>query len=265
MGYHIRTLVLKFLLLYCKPLIEYGRLYIGLSPLYHIDKGKKTWTYHIDKDDFNKYVRDQFYKNNKIQHGSDKKDFSRTELLSLIINNRDYKSYMDTIATNNAIHPILLEDILINRKESFNKIKNFIEKKYPYLHVYMKNNNILIDGIAFDATQAIVLNNFLLSSCSILTSFLDKSEKRYYINGKLVGLYEILDIYTQSEPKNIERAKGIGALNSYELGYSTLDPKNRKLLRYTTTDIIKEIETMRKINDDKFTLIKDLDLSQYDF
>lgn len=264
-GYHIRTLVLKFLLLYCRPLIEYGRLYIGLSPLYHIDKGKKTWTYYIDKDDFNKYVRDQFYKNNKIQHISNKKDFNKSELLSLIINNRDYKSYMDTISTNNAIHPILLEDILIVRNESFNKIKKFIENKYPYLKVYMKNNTVLIDGIAFDATQAVVLNDFLISSCNILTSFLDNSEKRYIINGNTVGLYEMLDIYTQSEPKNIERAKGIGALNPYELGYSTLDPKNRKLLRYTTTDIIQELETMRKVNDDKFTLIKDLDLSQYEF
>lgn len=252
-------------MLYCKPLIEYGRLYIGISPLYHIDKGKKTWTYHIDKDDFNKYVRDQFYKNNKIQHGTTKKEFTKTELLSLIINNRDYKSHMDTISTNNAIHPILLEDVLINRKEPFAKIKKFIEKKYPYLHVSTKNGVIIIDGIAFDATQAIVLNDFLISSCLIVTTFLDKSEKRYIINGNVVGLYEILDIYTQSEPKNIERAKGIGALNPYELGYSTLDPKNRKLLRYTTTDIIQELETMRKINDDKFTLIKDLDLSQYDF
>lgn len=172
---------------------------------------------------------------------------------------------MDTIATNNAIHPILLEDILVSSNLSYSKFKNAIENSYTYLNVYMKNNITIIEGVAFDTTQAIVLNKFLFDSCNILLSFLKNSESKYIINGKVVGLYELLNIYTQSEPKNIERAKGIGALDPYELSYSTLDPKNRKLLRYTTTDIVKELETMRKVNDDKFTLIKDLDLSQYEF
>lgn len=265
MGLHIRTLVLKFLLLYCRPLIEHGRVYISLSPLYHIDKGKKTWSYFIDKDDFNKYVGDQFYKNNKIQHIKTKKDFTKSELLNLIINNKDYKMYMDTIATNNAIHPILLEDILVRCNLTHSKFKNAIESAYPYLHVYMKNNVTVIDGVCFDMTQSIVLNKFLFDSCNILLSYLKNAETKYIVNGKIIGLYELLNLYTQSEPKNIERAKGIGALDPYELGQSTLDPKNRKLLRYTTTDIVKELEMMRKVNDDKFTLIKDLDLSQYEF
>ena len=63
----------------------------------------------------------------------------------------------------------------------------------------------------------------------------------------------------------MERAKGLGALDAREIGISTLAVENRKLLRYTVTDINKEIEAMRKANDDKFSLIKDIDISQYEF
>ena len=58
MGLHIRTLIARFLMVYCQPLVEDGRLYIGLSPLYNVDKGKKSWSYFIDRDDFVKYVFD---------------------------------------------------------------------------------------------------------------------------------------------------------------------------------------------------------------
>ena len=85
------------------------------------------------------------------------------------------------------------------------------------------------------------------------------------MNGKKVGLYEILSTFRRSEPKNMERAKGLGALNAREIGISALSADNRKLLRYTTTDIMKEIENMRRSNDDKFSLIKGIDISQYEF
>ena len=54
-------------------------------------------------------------------------------------------------------------------------------------------------------------------------------------------------------------------MNAKEIGISTLSPDNRILLRYTTEDIDKEIEEMRKVNDDKYTLIKDIDISTYEF
>jgi DNA gyrase/topoisomerase IV subunit B len=151
------------------------------------------------------------------------------------------------------------------RNESFNKIKSFIEKKYQYLKVIKRDNGFVVEGLAFDRTCSVVVNKYLLDTCQNIIHFLDRSEKRYIINNRLVGLYEILDLYAESEPKNIERAKGLGALSPYELGKSTLDPDNRKLLRYTVEDIVKEIEEMRKINDDKYSLIKDLDLSQFEF
>lgn len=271
-GFHIRTLILKFLLTYCRPLIEEGRVYAVLSPLYHVDKGTKKWKYFIDKDDFTQYVRDEFVKANKVVHQKTKKEFTKSEISSLIINNNNYDFYMERIANNYMIDPILLEDLLLLRNEAFNKFNDFkklISKKYKYLKIERKGDavllNGLVNGINGDREHTIIFNEQLINACSILLGYLDKSEKRYLLNGHKIGLYQLISTFRKSEPKNIERAKGLGSLNDIEIGVSTLNPQNRKLLRYTTEDITREIEEMRKVNDDKFTLIKDVDISQYEF
>ena len=129
----------------------------------------------------------------------------------------------------------------------------------------MVNNAIVLDGMVNDLQQTIVLTDEFRSTWTVLFPFIDRSEKRYLMNGKKVGLYEIIKQFRASEPKNIERSKGLGGMNAKEIGISTLDPNNRILLRYTTEDIDREIEEMRRVNDDKYSLIKDIDISQYEF
>lgn len=265
LGFHIRILVLKFLLLYCRPLVEAGRVYCAISPLYHINKKKPNWKYFTDKEEFLKYVRDEFCKNYSISNARTGEKLNKTKVLSLVYNNSRYIDILEPIATTYAIHPVLLEDILIARSFEFKKFKKAIESKYRFMNVYQRNKITIIEGQMADKSHTIVLNQELSNACAPLLPFIDSSDKRYIMNGKKVGLYEIIRTFRDSEPKNIERAKGLGAMNSLEIGISTLSPENRKLLRYTTEDISKEIEEMRKINDDKFTLIKDIDISQYEF
>ena len=264
-GYHIATLIIKFLAVYCRPLIEAGRVYRCLSPLYHVDKGKKSWKYFIDKNDFIHYVRDEFIKKFEIKHYKTKEKFSKQQIQNLIITNDRYDDILDPIATTYAIDPVLLEDLIILRNQPYKKFKSMLEGKYRYLKVNMVNNAIVLDGMVNDLQQTIVLTDEFRSTWTVLFPFIDRSEKRYLMNGKKVGLYEIIKQFRASEPKNIERSKGLGGMNAKEIGISTLDPNNRILLRYTTEDIDREIEEMRRVNDDKYSLIKDIDISQYEF
>lgn len=252
-------------MLYCRPLVEAGRVYAAISPLYHVNKGKKNWTYFVDKKAFLTYVQDQFLKNNIILNTKTQKPYSRSQLQSLIINNDPYKDLLDHIADTYAIYPVLLEDILMIRNYDFKKFKKFVEDKYRFVKVSLKGKLRFIEGLVNEKSHAILLHDQLLQACAPLLPYIDSSDKRYTLNDKPVGLYELLKIFRDSEPKNIERTKGLGSMDAREIGESTLNPKNRTLLRYTVSDIDKEIEEMRRINDDKFMLIKDVDISEYEF
>ena len=232
-----------------------------------MNKGKKNWTYYTDFDDFTRYVRDEFFKAHKLLHVNRRTPFTKADLTSLIVANNNYDAVVDTIATNNSIFQVLLEDImiLVLKKAKFQEYKKVIEKKYPYLKVTQQKGTIVFDGIANDVSHLFVLNQNLIHACQPILSYLSKSEKQYIIDGHKIGLYELIKFYRESEPKNIERAKGLGSLKDFEIGRSTLDPGHRKLIRYTVKDIEEEIEDIRRVNDDQYTLIKDLDISQYEF
>ncbi|MFX1250144.1 MAG: DNA topoisomerase (ATP-hydrolyzing) subunit B [Promethearchaeota archaeon] len=49
-GAHIKTLLLTFFFRYMKPLIEAGHLYIAVSPLYRVEKGKKRYYAYTDQE-----------------------------------------------------------------------------------------------------------------------------------------------------------------------------------------------------------------------
>lgn len=229
-----------------------------------MNKGKKNWQYFTDKNDFLAYVQEQFTKNYTVLD-LNKKPYSKSKLHTLIMKNQTYLDMLKKIADTYAIYPVLLEDILMIRNYDFKKFKKFIEGKYRFVKVYEQNKVRIIDGLVDEKSHKVIMSNLLMNACLPLLPFIDSNDMRYYVNGKKSGLYELLKLFQDSEPKNIERAKGLGSLNALEIGVSTLDPKNRKLLRYTCKDINKEIEEMRKVNDDKFTLIKSVDISQYEF
>ena len=254
--------------MYCRPLIEAGRVYAGLSPLYHIDLGTKNWKYFIDMDAVIDYVRKDFLKNHEICHERTKKKFTNSEFVSFVDKFKNYDKLMEHIAFNKAINPILLEDIIILRNESFKKFKQTLNKKYPYLEVSQKKGVTVLNGLVDNGEsgiQSVVITQQFMNDISPLIPYVDASEKRYLVNRKRTGLYELTHELRNSEPKNMDRAKGLGEINARELGISTLDPAHRKLLRYTTQDINKEIEMMRKVNDDKYSLLKGVDISQYEF
>ena len=246
-------------------MVKAGTVYICLSLIYIVKKKKRTVKYFIDKMEFIRYVRDQFCKSTTILHESSKKQFTKDEIQKLIYSNDNYDVLLNTIASNFSVDPILLEDIVILRNKPFNDIKKCIQNKYKDMRVRKENGLVIMEGIIRDLYQIVVLNPQFVEAFSPLIPFIDRSEKRYIMNGNKVGLYEIINSFRESEPKNIERAKGLGELNSSELGESTLNPINRRLLRYTCEDIEREIEEMRKLDSDKFNLIKDIDISVYQF
>lgn len=257
-GAHIRTLVLRFLAMYCRPLVEAGMVYASLPPLYAIPQhGKTKYKFFTDKIDFIKYIQKEFSQSNEIK-SIDNKVMSQKDITRLLFNNTDYTMELERIAYTYAIDPFLLECILANRKLSFNKFKVCIQKKYRFLECNKTNNTIILKGVANEKFHEVFINDTLLSECKKAIQYIENSNIEYILNGQVVSLYTIMCTFNKFMPPKLERFKGLGEMDPEMLGPSTLRPDgDRLLVQYTFDDFEKELAEMRYINSNKDLLLKD--------
>lgn len=109
-GAHIKTLLLRFFLIYMPELIAAGKVYGAVPPLFGIKHGNNT-KYFTTKLDFTKYVQSLFAKTHDIADVKGRK-LSNSEITTLFFGNIDYKDKMDFVANTFAIDPDLLEFVL---------------------------------------------------------------------------------------------------------------------------------------------------------
>ena len=253
-GAHIRTLLLRFLAMYCKPLVMAGRVYAALPPLYGIPE-KKGYRFFTDKLDFIKFIQKEFSKAYTIANMKNKV-FAPKDVTSLLYNNSDYVMELDKVANTYAIDPFLLEDIVINRRMSYAKFKNAIQKKYRFLEVNQSGSTSIITGVANEKYHEVFVNDHLYTACKEVIPFVDCSEHEYLLNNQTVSLYGVMKEFNNFMPPRLARFKGLGEMNPSMLGVSTLRPDgDRLLVQYTFENFEKELEEMRYINSNKAMLL----------
>ena len=71
-GNHIKALLLRFFILYMPQLIEAGKVYAALPPLYGIKLGKDKYIYLRDRMEYVKYIQKEFSKNHKVSKADNK-------------------------------------------------------------------------------------------------------------------------------------------------------------------------------------------------
>lgn len=255
-GAHIRTLWLRFFLMYCAPLVKAGRVFAALPPLYAIPE-KKGYRYFGDKLEFIKYIQKEFSKSCTIQ--DIKGNVLKTnEVTRLLYSNEEYVAEMNKISNNHAIDVFLLEDILVNRKLPFTKFKALLAKKYRFLECEKVGEVIVLTGIANEKYHKTFINPTLMSECSYAMKYIDGSDNKYIVNGNPVSLYTVMSMFEGFKPPKLSRFKGLGEMNPDMFGLSTLRPDgDRTLVQYTVESIEQEIKEMRYINSNKDLLLKD--------
>ena len=256
-GAHIRTLVLRFLAMYCKPLVMAGRVFAALPPLYGIPE-LKGYRFFTDKLDFVKYIQKEFSKSYEIKtiKGT---VLTQKEVTRVLYNNSDYTVELEKVANTYAIDPFLLETILVNRKLPFAKFKSTIKKNFRFISDCEQNGStIVIKGVANEKYHEVFVNTHLYNECSEVIKYIDNSENEYILNNKVVSLYTVMSEFNRFMPPKLARFKGLGEMNPKMLGSSTLRPDgDRLLVQYTFDDFEKELEEMRYINSNKDLLLKD--------
>lgn len=265
-GAHIRTLLLKFFLLYMEPLITAGKLFATVPPLFG-GKINKKFRYFTDRNDYNSYVQNLFTKSYILTTDKGVK-LNKQFIVNLLNDNEDYIETVERISNGYAIDPYLLEDISLHMGEPYIKFKKAIEKKYRFIHVSQdkKTGKLSVDGVVDDKYQRILFNDNLLLQFNEIKNYLDNSPTSYKVNGDLYSLYGVLKLIKSIEPKSITRYKGLGEMDGKQLFESTIDPNGeRTLMRYSVDDVKTEIDRLREIETNNNILFKDIDISKFIF
>lgn len=109
-GSHIKTLLLRFFLMYMPELISAGKVYGAVPPLFGI-KQKGGMKYFTTKLDFTKYIQGLFANQHTLSDIKGRK-LTNSETTSLFYKNIEYKDQIEFIANTFAIDPDLLETVL---------------------------------------------------------------------------------------------------------------------------------------------------------
>ena len=104
--------------------------------------------------------------------------------------------------------------------------------------------------------NTLIVNDKLIKLCEKIIGCLDNYPNEFLLNGEPASLYHIMSLFESFKPDKLKRYKGLGEMNEEQLQETTLHPDmNRTLIRYTSADIIREIEQIRFIESNKNQLL----------
>lgn len=252
-GAHINALLLRLFLILFPGLIEAGKVYKAMPPLYGVKKGNK-YNYFTERVDFVRYVQDIFSKSNTVAD-MNKKVLSKQKVLNILLNNVDYSYEVDVIANRYALEPHLIEIILdayINHWPD-SKLKKEIKSTYRFMDVYKENSTIVIEGVINMKFNTLYYAERFIDDCKRIIKYINNSDSLYYtLNGNIVSLYSLMKEFEKSTPSNITRFKGLGEMDGDMLSDAALKPdSDRVLVQYHTDDIKADIAAIRIFESDK--------------
>lgn len=270
-GNHIRKLLLSFFMLYMPQLIEAGRLYAAMPPLYGVYLGKdkngvKKYDYLRDRKEYVEYIQKKFSKSNVVK-SVDGKNITTRELNRILYNNMFYNKEMNRVADNHALNPIFLEAILtlvINNVPQ-NKWMSMLKKQFEYVFSVKKTNGTIVIEALIGNYQTAFINPTLLQEASEIMAMMKKNDALVYnVNGTNMSIYELMYLFEKSAPTYIQRYKGLGEMDGKRLFDSTLNPEDRCLIQYTVDDIKEELDMMRFYESNKAAVLQDAQVSKFD-
>lgn len=209
-GYHIRQLLLRFMLMYMPQLIEDGRVYAAVPPLYAIKGKKNNYTYLTDRMAYIEYVQKSFMKNNVIKTNRGK-DISKVEMGKILFDNIDYTYDLESLANKYALNYKFLETVLLNIKEDKKKFKAIIENQYRFIKVEDVNGVTVIKGLIDSQYETLILNQTFLNECGKIYEYFELNDSMYFsMNGTIISLYDLMKTFEKHAPSHLQRYKGLG-------------------------------------------------------
>ena len=248
--------------MYYPQMVIHKMVYKAIPPLYALKANGKD-KYFTDQRDIVKYIQRSFQQKYSITY-MDGSPLTNTELTNLFMVNNDYIYWLkDMIAGNYSIDPKLLEMVLYNYIENGNsinqkKLEKEITKAYRFMGVQKVKDSYIVSG-TIDKSYFLPFNDiFVNDNCKEYFDILSKNKAlRYKVNGQAMTLLDIMSLYKSISPSGIQRFKGLGEMEAYQLKESTLYPgSDRTLICYTMEDAKAELEAIREYESDMKKFLK---------
>lgn len=249
-GGYIFSLLIAFFIKFMRPLIEDGRVYRGMPPLYKIRDDERPFI--LDKTEYFNIYHDRII--NTVIVTSDEFELDDSSLRGLIEATTDYVSEIDKLVKFYSVNPKVLEIVIkatLDFKINSPKWMKFVKSYIP--EAQLEGN--VFHGIYEGEYQLLYLNDSFMERiihvARILTnpmvpglfySMRHKEGKR--INDDILTLHELLSEFTRHMPVIDKRIKGLGELNGSELREYVLHPNHRILVKVTVDDIDEAIDLM---------------------
>ncbi len=256
-GFNITSYLLLFFLLQMRKLIEMGKIYKALPPLYLIDTKNikkfyngSAWLY--DKKELYSIFNNIIVNNVNISSLSDNGEvypLTKKEALGFLTLNSEYLLELDGLVKRTACNPFILEWVChyCRSYSEFNPMdfKEKIEKKFVectfdistsslYGSYNRENVSLIIDRIFFKMATRFL--NVLNSNEIFQVVYINKNDSTDVPSIATIGQF-LTKMNSSFDIKIVQRYKGLGEADPKILFATTTNPKMRKLIQVTMDDL----------------------------
>ena len=255
----------------CLPgVVEAGKLYKALPPLYKINDGKNSVFIH-NKEEYVALYRNKVIKNyDAIILALGDKKIDKETFNEFLLDTVDYLSSVTSIASHFKTNAMLVERIAsflvykfkhvdkdfdiasaLKNQKILTEFMSAIQAKFPEIKYYDDTN--ILSGIADGHHTSLKLGPRFMNKIMDLVPIYEKYGYNLMIKEKN-GDYEPMSIgqfsakYRKYIPDINERYKGLGEMSPKDLYDTTLDPNSRVLIQLTIGDLKKDIKVFDKLH-----------------
>lgn len=250
-GDHITGLMVANIYKFARPLIDEGKVYRVITPLYALEPAKKTNSDKIDPKLFLHSKGEYFgaYQNRvtdvyKIKIHTDSDFVSKEKIKRFLETNADYYDLITNMASHDTVHPAIIEYIAQHPDD----FRQTISSEFKEIEYHEKDDSIV--GIYDGSFYALMITDEFMSQIQYLSHVIQVGNggiSHYHIYRTLKtkgedeylgcrSIYEIMSLCKDLEPAIKSRIKGQGEMSPKEFYHLVMDPNNRLLYRITAND-----------------------------
>ena len=266
-GSNITSLILLFFVLFMPELIIQGKVYKALPPLLQLEDNKiKKWY----KGSMLLYSKEEYYdvinriisENTEVvlesEFGNHVEPLSKKQCRKWLKMNSEYLFNLDRLEARTACDKEVLEFVCYAKLKSKNEeeFAKMIRKEYPEVEYDIQTN--IMSGSINGKYVSLIIDKIFWKVAKSFMNELKKNESLYIYAKNRNEDHDRYDKYTIGEylyamnkefPVRIyDRFKGLGESGAKALFLSALNPKVRKLIRFTVDDMDTVLETFHLLH-----------------